>query len=81
MIKVIAKKTKNGFLIPIINELKQYKNEDLELEIEILSIRKRSEITPFLKFLEDIYGINFVSNKILNDKEALKIVLGDKYGT
>jgi len=40
--KVIAKRTKDGFLIPFVGELKNIQNEEIEIEIKISSFLKES---------------------------------------
>ena len=39
--KVIAKRTKDGFLIPFVGELKNIQNEEIEIEIKNKSFFKR----------------------------------------
>lgn len=36
--KVIARRTKDGFLIPFVGELKNIQNEEIEIEIKISSL-------------------------------------------
>ena len=70
--KIKAKRTKNGFLIPLINGL-----EDKE-EI-LVEIKEKLAKTEFLEFLYEIYGgkENICKSK---DEEMLEHALREKYG-
>ena len=69
--KVKARRVKDGFLIPLIEELKD--KEEIEVEIKI------DQNTEFLKFLEKVYSDKENISKI-TDEEALEDALRDKYG-
>ncbi len=69
--KVKARRVKDGFLIPLIEELKD--KEEIEVEIKI------DQNTEFLKFLEKVYSGKENISKI-TDEEALEDALRDKYG-
>jgi DNA-binding transcriptional regulator LsrR (DeoR family) len=69
--KLKAKRVKDGFLIPLIDELK---DKD-EIEVEI----KEEKSTEFLDFLEKVYSNGKNISKI-TDEEALEDALRDKYG-
>jgi UV DNA damage repair endonuclease len=69
--KLKAKRVKDGFLIPLIDELK---DKD-EIEVEI----KEKKSTEFLDFLKKVYSGKENISKI-TDEEALEDALRDKYG-
>jgi len=69
--KVKAKRTKDGFLIPLIKELED--KEEIEVEI-----KEEIKTTEFLEFLYQIYeGRENIST--LPDEEALENELKNKY--
>ena len=68
--KVKAKRVKEGFLIPLIDELKD--KEEIVVEIE------EETSTEFLDFLKKVYrGKGNVSK--IPDEEALEDILNRKY--
>ena len=69
--KVKAKRVKEGFLIPLIEELKDKK----EIIVEI----KEDNSTEFLDFLKKVYG-NKENISKLSDEEVLEDALREKYG-
>jgi hypothetical protein len=69
--KIKAKRVKEGFLIPLVDELKD--KEEIIVEI------KEEESTEFLDFLKKIYGDKENISKI-SDEEALENALREKYG-
>ncbi|GAB6072761.1 hypothetical protein JCM14244_11380 [Venenivibrio stagnispumantis] len=69
--KIKAKRVKEGFLIPLVDELKD--KEEILVEI------KEEESTEFLDFLKKIYGDKENISKI-SDEEALENALREKYG-
>jgi len=71
--KIKAKRVKDGFLIPLIDGLKD--KEEIEVEIKV----KEEKSTEFLDFLRRIYSGKENISKI-TDEEALEDALKDKYG-
>jgi len=69
--KIKAKRVKDGFLIPLIDELKD--KEEIIVEI------KEEESTEFLDFLKKVYGDRENISKI-SDEDALENALREKYG-
>jgi hypothetical protein len=69
--KIKAKRVKEGFLIPLVDELKD--KEEIIVEI------KEEKSTEFLDFLKKIYGDKENISKI-SDEEALENALREKYG-
>jgi hypothetical protein len=67
--KIKAKRVKEGFLIPLVDELKD--KEEIIVEI------KEEESTEFLDFLKKIYGDKENISKI-SDEEALENALREK---
>ncbi len=70
MIKVKAKRVKNGFLIPLVKGLED--KEEIEVEI-------KGETTEFVEFLKKIYSGKENISKT-SDEEALEDALRYKYG-
>ncbi|WP_457642107.1 hypothetical protein [Persephonella sp.] len=68
--KVKAKRVKEGFLIPLIDELKD--KEEIVVEIE------EETSTEFLDFLKKVYSGKENVSKI-PDEEALEDALREKY--
>jgi len=69
--KIKAKRVKEGFLIPLVDELKD--KEEIIVEI------KEEESTEFLDFLKKVYGDRENISKI-SDENALENALREKYG-
>jgi len=69
--KIKAKRTKDGFLIPLIKGLEE--KEEIEVEI-----KEEIKTTAFLKFLNQIYG-GRENISTLPDEEALENELRNKY--
>ena len=70
--RVKARRTKDGFLIPLIQGFED--KEEIEVEI-----KEKIGKTEFLEFLYEIYkGRENISK--LTDEEALENALGEKYG-
>ncbi|RUM50239.1 MAG: hypothetical protein DSY47_02195 [Hydrogenothermus sp.] len=69
--KVKAKRVKEGFLIPLIDELQDKE----EIIVEIIE----DDSTKFLDFLKKVYyGKENISK--ISDEEALENALREKYG-
>ena len=69
--RVKAKRVKEGFLIPLVDELQD--KEEIIVEI------KEDDSTEFLDFLKRVYSGKENISKI-SDEEALEDALREKYG-